>query len=170
MAPNLSASQHLIIQAMIEEGRLTNHEIASVARCSPRTITTCRTNPHLFGSTTAPNNGHGGRAPSMTQQMLENLLDLLRRKPWLRLEEMVIYLSDTYDELLSTSTVSRCLKKAGWSKKVARRIAREQSADLRDMYLHDLSSLEQNHVIYMWTKQAAITLRGFVAQAGLLWV
>jgi hypothetical protein len=71
--------------------------------------------------------------------MLEALLDPLREKSYLHLDEMVIFLWDTFDELLSTSTISRSLKRAGWSKKVARRIAKEQNADLRDMYIYDLS-------------------------------
>jgi len=149
MAPNLAVSQHVTIQGMIEEGSLTNDKIAAVAKCSPRTISTSPTNLRRLGSTKAPYNGCGGRPRSMTQEMFEALLDLLREKPYLQLDEMEIFLWDRFDELLSTSTISRALDRAGWSKKVARRIAKEQCADLRDMYLHDLSPFDDDQVIYV---------------------
>jgi hypothetical protein len=81
--------------------------------------------------------------------MLETLLDLLREWPHLHLDEMAIFLWEKFDELLSKSTISRALASAKWSKKVARRIAKEQSADLRDMYLYDLSAFEPYHVVYV---------------------
>lgn len=85
----------------------------------------------------------------MTEPMLDAILDLLRERPELQLDELVIFLWDSFEELLSTATISRALAKAGWSKKVARRIAKEQCADLRDMYLHDLSAFESNQVVYI---------------------
>jgi transposase len=142
MAPNLADSQHVIIQGMIEEGSLTNDEMATVVNCSSRSISTARTNYRRFGSTKAPYNGRGGRPRSLTDPEVDTLLDLLRENPWLHRDEIAIFLGDRFDELRSTSTIGRALKKAGWSKKVARRIAKEQCADLRDMYLHDLSPFE----------------------------
>ena len=85
----------------------------------------------------------------MTPLMLETLLDLLGERPDLYLDEMAVFLWDRFDELLSTSTISRALASAKWSKKVARRVAKEQNADLRDMYLHDLSAFEPYHVVYV---------------------
>jgi transposase len=81
--------------------------------------------------------------------MLEALLNLLRDNSTLHLDEMAIFVWDTFDELLSPSTISRSLKRAGWSKKVARRIAQEQNADLRDMYQYDLSEYEDKQVVYV---------------------
>jgi hypothetical protein len=85
----------------------------------------------------------------MTDPMLEALRALLGQKPCLQQDEMAIFLFDNFGELLSTSTIGRALRKAGWSKKVARRIAMEQCPDLRDMYLHDLSSFDKDHVLYV---------------------
>jgi len=42
---------------------------------------------------------------------------------------LAIFLRDRFIELRSPSSTGRALKKAGWSKKVARRIAKEQCAD-----------------------------------------
>jgi hypothetical protein len=66
MAPNLAVWQHAVIQDMIADGSLTNAQIAEVASCSGRTMSTSRTNLRHFGSTTTPYNGRGGRPRSMT--------------------------------------------------------------------------------------------------------
>jgi hypothetical protein len=71
MAPNLADSQHIVIQAMVEEGTLTNLEMSEVANCSTRTITTSRANLRLFGTTKQPYNGCGGRPRTMTPPMLD---------------------------------------------------------------------------------------------------
>ena len=37
----------------------------------------------------------------------------------------------------------------GWSKKTARRVARERNADLRDLYLHNISAFRSYHLVYV---------------------
>jgi len=112
MTPNLAVSQHTIIQDLIEDGLLNGTLISNVARCSERTISTSRTNYHRFGSTRAPYNGRGGRPRSINDAVLEVVLTLLRERPDLRLDEMVIFLWDSFDELLSEPTISRALVNA----------------------------------------------------------
>jgi tricorn protease-like protein len=62
---------------------------------------------------------------------------------------MAVFLWDEFEVQVTTSTISRALKSIGWSKKVARRVAADRSADLRDLYLYDLSSFEPYHVVYV---------------------
>jgi transposase len=81
--------------------------------------------------------------------MMKALLDHLLAKPELYQDEMAIYLYDLFDVLITTSTISRALASAGWSKKVSRRIAQEQNADLRDFYLHKLSDFRSYHLVYI---------------------
>ncbi|EPE34232.1 hypothetical protein GLAREA_07245 [Glarea lozoyensis ATCC 20868] len=50
---------------------------------------------------------------------------------------------------MSTSSISRALKARNWSKKAARRVAREQSPDLRDFYLRNLSAFRSYHLVYI---------------------
>lgn len=123
MAPNLAASQHTLIRDMILDGSPTNADIAKVARCSPRTVRSLRENVRLFGSTRAPHNGHGGRPLSITPPMLDALLEHLLEKPDQYLNEMVVFLWDEFEVLVTTSTISRTLKSIRWSKKAARRVA-----------------------------------------------
>jgi transposase len=148
MAPNLPASQHALIQHMIDDGRFTNRQIAKAAHCSIPAVKAIKRNLRDFGSTTAPPNG-GGRPPSMTSVMRDALLEYLLRKPNLYLDEMVVYLWDEFGHHITKSSISRTLRSAGWSKKNARRIAKEQNADLRDFYLHSLSSFRSYQLVYV---------------------
>jgi transposase len=81
--------------------------------------------------------------------MLEALCDHLLERPGLYLDEMVLFLWDEFHTLTTTSTISRALASIGWSKKTIRRKAREQNADLRDSYLHDLSEFHSYHLVYI---------------------
>jgi hypothetical protein len=81
--------------------------------------------------------------------MLSALLERLIEKPKLYQDEMVVFLYDKFDVLVTTSSISRALASAGWSKKAARRIAKERNADLRDFYLHNLSEFRSYHLVYI---------------------
>jgi hypothetical protein len=77
--------------------------------------------------------------------MFERLIE----KPELYQDEMVVFLYNEFDVLVTTSSISRALASAGWSKKAARRVAKEQNADLRDFYLHNLSEFRSYHLVYI---------------------
>jgi hypothetical protein len=51
--------------------------------------------------------------------------------------------------LASTSSIRRALVSKGWSKKTARQSAKEQNAELREIYLHNLSGFESYHLVYV---------------------
>ena len=78
--------------------------------------------------------------------MLESLCEHLLEKPNLHLEEMVIFLWDEFEVLVSTH---RALKSISWSKAAAGRIAKEQSPDLRDLYLYNLLAFRSYHLVYI---------------------
>jgi hypothetical protein len=139
MAPNLAPSQHDLIRDMILHQKLTTREMAEAAGCSEHSIKAIRSNLRYFGSTKAPPNGGRG-CRSLTPQMLGVLQEHLVVKPELYLEEMAVFLWDEFDALLSPSSFSRALLSINWSKKTARRVAKERNPDLRDLYLHNLSA------------------------------
>lgn len=121
-----------------------------------------------FGSTKAPPN-RGGRCPSVTPLMREALLEYLVQKPGLTLEEMVVYLWDDFESRATTSSISRALHTASWSKKKARGIAKGRGADLRDfIYIAFLTSIPIKSS--MSTNQAATSGLGSDALGGLPWV
>lgn len=148
MAPNLAASQHELIRDMILSKSLTTAQMADVAGCSERSIRYIRSNLRCFGSVKAPPNS-AGRPRTVTPLMLDALRDHLLEKPDLYLEEMAIFLWDEFDTLVTTSSIRRALVSIGWSKKVARRIAKQRNADLRDYYVHNLSDFRSYHLVYV---------------------
>lgn len=81
--------------------------------------------------------------------MLRTLLEHLVEKPDLYQDEMAVYLFDEFNALVTTSCISRALAAAGWSRKVARRIVKERNTDLRDHYLHKLSSFRSYQLVYV---------------------
>jgi hypothetical protein len=66
--------------------------------------------------------------------------------PGLYLDEMVGFLWDEFQVLVTKFSVRRALASIGWSKKVARQVAKERNADLRDFYLHNLSEFGSYHL------------------------
>lgn len=148
MAPNLAPSQHDLIRDMILDQKLKTREMADAAGCSERSIKAIRSNIRYFGSTKAPPNGGGG-CRSITLQMLEVLKEHLLEKPELYLEEMAVFLWDEFEVLVSPSSISRALRSSNWSKKTARRVAKERNPDLRDLYLHNLSHFRSYHLVYV---------------------
>lgn len=102
----------------------------------------------MFGDVRAPLTP-GGRPRSITPLILEALCDYLLEKPDLYLDEMAEFLYDEFDVVVSTCTISRALRSHGWTKKVARRIAQEKNADLRDHYLCQLFDFRSYHLVYI---------------------
>jgi hypothetical protein len=124
MAPNLSLSQHDQIRDMILSNPLIDVQIAGVAGCSTHSVRTIRINLRCFGATKALANVVG-RPKSITPPMLCALCDRLIEKPHMYQDEMVVFLWDEFDVLVTTHSISRALKGVSWSKKTARRVAQE---------------------------------------------
>jgi transposase len=148
MAPNLAISQRQMVHNVILSNELTAARMADAAGCSIRAVKYIRSNLRAFGSVKAPWSG-GGRPRSVTPPMLEALREHLVEKPDRYLDEMAVFLLDEFGTLVPTSTISRTLKSAGWSKKACRRVASGRNADLRDYYLHNLSSFRSYHLVYV---------------------
>jgi hypothetical protein len=87
-----------------------------------------------------------GPPRSITPTIFDALEELLLGKPDRQLDELAAFLREEFDVEVSTPTISRTLKVEGWSKKMIRCKAKEQNADLREKYLHELSFY---HFIYI---------------------
>jgi transposase len=148
MAPNLAESQHAEIRDMILSKSLNALQMAKVAGCSDRSVQAIRSNLCYFGSTKAPSNCVG-RPRSVTPPMLDALCERLLEKTNLYQDEMAIFLWDEFEVLVTTFSIGRALAPIGWTKKAARRVAKGRNADLRDFYLHNLSTLRSYHLVYM---------------------
>jgi transposase len=148
MAPNLAKSQHALIGDMILSKSFKANKIAADAGCSTRTIHRLRSNIRAFGSTKAPPNGVG-RPRSVTPPMLDALCQYLLEKPGLYRDEMVLFLWDEFEVLVTVSSIGRALASIGWTKKTIRRIAKGRNADLRDLYLYNTSGFYSYHYVFV---------------------
>ena len=74
--------------------------------------------------------------------MLSCLLHYLAFRPYLDLEQMTWYLYNVFGILVSRSTVSRALKRLKWSRKVARKVARQRNNRLRTYFWWQLETLK----------------------------
>ena len=147
MAPRLSPAQHAEIRYMLEDGRFRHKQIGKATNSSLDAVKAIKRNLRNFGSTMAPLPSRGGRPPSITTPMRDALLEYLVQKPGSTLEEMAIFLWDEFEANPSNSSISRTLQSVKWSKKVARAIAKERSADLRDYYLYRTSFFHSYQVV-----------------------
>lgn len=123
-------------------------QVAENIPCSTRTVKTHRGNIRRFGTTTAPRN-RGGRRRSIPPSMLEASFELLDEQPDLYLDDIAEFLLIEYDCRVSLSTISRTLRSNGWTKKIPRRRAGEQSQDLRDAYQYKLAFLNPKKLIFV---------------------
>lgn len=137
-----------MIYDMIVSRTLSAAQMADAADCSTRSINRIRSNIRCFGTTKAPPNGVGRRR-SITPSMLQDLKHHLLEKPGLYLDEIVIFLWDEFEVVVTAKSISRALKSSGWSKKLARNVARQRNADLRDFYLHNLSDFHSHQLVYV---------------------
>jgi hypothetical protein len=64
-------------------------------------------------------------------------------------QDMADFLHNQYGVNLSRFTISRTLKRVGWTKKVTQNIAKEQSRDLRDDYIERRSHCKPEQMIFI---------------------
>ena len=148
MVPHLAAAQRRLISDMLLEGSCGCDQIARAAECSRAAIRYIRNNLSMFGSATAPQNRRG-RQRVMTPTMIASLQDYLLDRPGSYLDEMTIFLWDEFATRVHISTISRALSRLRWTKKVIRRRAKEQSSDLRDLYLYKLSAFRSFQLVFV---------------------
>jgi hypothetical protein len=102
----------------------------------------------VFGTSKAPPNIRG-RKRSITPSMLDVLFEYLLEKPGLYQTEMVVFLWDEFEVMVTTSSISRALASKGWTKKTIRRVASGRNTELRDFYLHNLADFRSYHLVYV---------------------
>lgn len=147
MAPPLPPAKKQLICDMTRSGKSIS-DTAHNAECSKQAVKYIRSNLRLFGTTGMPPNRRG-RWPSVTPPMLEALCEYLLDKPGSYLDESADYLREVFGVDLTTDSISRALKRVKWSKKRMQQQAKEQNADLRDEYRHDISEYHSYQLVYV---------------------
>jgi hypothetical protein len=95
MAPNLAASTLTFIHDMIVSNELTVPQMAEAAGCNECMIRRLCSNLRLFGTLKAPPNKRG-RPRNLMLVMMQALCDHLLEKPYLYLDEMVLFIWDEF--------------------------------------------------------------------------
>ncbi|KAK3990708.1 hypothetical protein QBC44DRAFT_60596 [Cladorrhinum sp. PSN332] len=153
MAPNLALHKRVLIQTIINsklqgDSGPKDDEIAEITGCTTRAIRRIRSNLLRFGTTTAPSNG-AGRPKTVAPPMLTALYDQLSRNPCMRLEDMAAFLRNEFDADVTRFSISRAPREAKWSKKCTQNVARERNPDLRDEYMHEISFLRADKLVFI---------------------
>jgi hypothetical protein len=74
------------------------------------------------------------------------LCDHLLGKPYLYLDEMVLFIWDEFQVQVANSSIRR---DEGWSKKAAKQKARQRNPEFRDRYFHFISDFFSYHLAYV---------------------
>ena len=147
MAPRLAASQYAQIRDMLLSGEFARWQIAKACNCSRGAVN--RVSNNLRDRRPCAPSNRSNRYRILNRPMLEALKEHLLQFPGLYLDEMAAFLQETFGVRASISTISRALDSIGWSKKVARRVAAERNADLRDWYINYISSFRSYQLVYI---------------------
>jgi transposase len=134
MAPSLAASTLALIHDIIVSNELTVPQMAEAAGCNECTIRRLRSNMRQFGNVKAPPNKKG-RPRGLTPAIIQALCDHLLEKPYLYLDEMVLFVWDEFQEMMTTCCISRAVKREGWSKKPQ---SRKQENEMQIYETHTL--------------------------------
>jgi transposase len=65
------------------------------------------------------------------------------------LEDMVTFLRGEFEIEVSRFSIRRALKDVHWSKKATQNIAQERNPDLRDEYMHEVSALRSEQLVFI---------------------
>jgi len=136
---------------LFERGGYTAAEVARWAEISRPTACNIMRNLTAYGEATIPPAARQkpGRRSELSEGMINHLLEYLKHKPDLYQEEMATFLNDEFNIKVSPWSVKRALKRRGWSKKVAKKIARERNQELRDDYFLRMGDYHSFQMVFI---------------------
>ena len=132
----------------LETGR-TDGEIVERHQVSKSLVYRYRKHWEEWGEVSLPPFSQGGRRRALDLAVSMALLDYLEEKPTAYLDEMRFFLFDAFDVLVDESTISRELKRLGFSRKKCRRVAAQRCQDLRDHWMQRLVEWRGDQLIYL---------------------
>jgi len=104
---------------------------------------------HLHFSDVTPALGTMGRPRNLSEYHAQELLDFLSQRFIVYQNDMIWFLYDEFDIVISQSTISRLLKQARYSRKIAQRVAAERDEKLRSEWKRRLMSWASNQLIFL---------------------
>ena len=101
------------------------------------------------GSTRAPLRGKLGAPSKIDDEDADALLDELIKSGWMYQDEMARWLLIERGIYVSQSTISRFLKKRGWSARTLRPFSINQNQELREIYRRTMRPYEAEQLVFL---------------------
>lgn len=130
-----------------ESGKDDKH-ILDVTEISVRQLRKMRRNWEDFGEVVRPHVA-SGRPKKLNRIHQEALLEYLEQRPTTFQDEMSWFLWDEFQLVVVESTISRALKKLGWNRKKAVRIAKQRNQLLRDEWMTRLGGWRADQLVFL---------------------
>lgn len=102
-----------------------------------------------YGDVVAPKLTIGHRPRKLTEFHEEELLKYLEEKPTAYLDEISWFLFDEFSISIDESSIGKCLKRLGWSRKSVKRVALQRNQALRDDWMRRLGGWTAEQLIFV---------------------
>ncbi len=97
-----------------------------------------------------------GRPRKLNRIHQQALLEYLEQRPTAFQDEMSWFLWDQFQLVVAESTISRALKRLGWNRKKAVRIARQRSQPLQDEWMTRLAGWRADQLVFLDESSACL--------------
>lgn len=124
-------------------------KIAEECRVHSSTVYRIRNNLVSYGSVRKPYYRQLGRARKLSKADEDALFEWLLYEGWRNQDEVVFWLWQERDVIVSQPTVSRLLKRRNWTRKELRRISLNRSEALRRAYRDDVRHFAAEDLIFL---------------------
>jgi transposase len=148
MPPPLTIAHKNRIEQHIHSG-LAVKFIAEAEDVSLKTVYRIIDNLLAFGTHTAPRVTKLGRPLAIFPAARVGLRAFVESKPWAYQDEMQYELFDSFDLIVSQSTISKTLHAMKISRKSLRRVASERSQLCRDTYFLAVSDFTHDQLVFL---------------------
>lgn len=150
MPPPCTEFQYAQIQTMLE-AKIPAKEIGPLVRpaVSYLLVLKVQRNLKLWNVAKSPKLVVQGRPRKITAAMGEGLKESLHAKPSMYIDEMVWFLWDEFDCMVSERSVRRWLEQQRFSKKLIQRRAKERNQALRDYWYSRLAKWEPHQLVFL---------------------
>ena len=103
----------------------------------------------MHGSPMAPHRRSEGALRSLSRAQEDSLIEYLTRHPTAQQKETLWLFWEEWAVIVSQATVSRTVKRSGWSKRLAQRIATRRNEELRTQWQADLPGLTAEQLVFV---------------------
>jgi transposase len=124
-------------------------EIAAVVGISRALAFNWQRNLLDYGSIKRPCQVPLGRPHKLSIADEEALFKVLQTHGWMYLDEMQMYLVEERNVNITVSSISRLLKKNGWTKKKLYLASINRNEELREQYKHRMAAYHQDDLIFI---------------------